>query len=136
MWADSAPVSYSWVGYGLGASQGGLFFDYPVGGNITQAQGVQTIKLVISDTAGTGSAFNGVTNGAKVETFMNGVSQGVVAKTLTANDGFLTFRANPAAWAGGYGLGYVDNLSVSVVPEPSTALLSGLGILAMLRRRR
>jgi hypothetical protein len=136
MWADSAPVSYSWVGYGLGASQGGLFSAYPVGGNITQAQGVQTIKLVISDTAGTGSAFNGVTNGAKVETFMNGVSQGVVAKTLTANDGFLTFRANPAAWAGGYGLGYVDNLSVSVVPEPSAALLGCMGMLAFLRRKR
>lgn len=30
----------------------------------------------------------------------------------------------------------VDNIEVSVIPEPSTALLGGLGILALLRRRR
>lgn len=30
----------------------------------------------------------------------------------------------------------VDNISVSVVPEPSAALLGGLGLLALLRRRR
>lgn len=30
----------------------------------------------------------------------------------------------------------IDNLSVAIVPEPSTALLGGLGLLALLRRRR
>jgi hypothetical protein len=34
------------------------------------------------------------------------------------------------------GEGTFDNLSVTVVPEPSTALLGGLGLLALLRRRR
>lgn len=32
--------------------------------------------------------------------------------------------------------GTVDNLSLTVVPEPSAALLGGLGMLALLRRRR
>jgi hypothetical protein len=31
---------------------------------------------------------------------------------------------------------YVDNLSLAVIPEPSVALLGGLGVLALLRRRR
>lgn len=31
---------------------------------------------------------------------------------------------------------YLDSVSYSVVPEPSTALLGGLGVLALLRRRR
>lgn len=31
---------------------------------------------------------------------------------------------------------YLDSVSYSVVPEPSTALLGGLGLLALLRRRR
>ncbi|TAE92148.1 MAG: hypothetical protein EAZ81_03790 [Verrucomicrobia bacterium] len=136
MWADSAPLGIAWVGYGLGASQGGLFYEYSIGDLIRQSDGLRSIKLVISDTAGTGSGFNGITNGALVETFINGTSQGAVAKTLTANDGYLTFRGNPAGWAGGWGLGYVDNLSVSVVPEPSAALLGCMSMLAFLRRKR
>lgn len=35
-----------------------------------------------------------------------------------------------------YDSGYVDNLTFTAVPEPSTALLGGLGLLALLRRRR
>jgi hypothetical protein len=136
-WADSAAGSSAWVGFALNSSQGAYFFDSPFGMAVTQNQ-VQTVKLLFSDTAGTGSAFNGVTNGAKVETFINGVSQGTVAETLTASQGFITFRVAAGIWGGdsSWGLGHVDNLSVSLVPEPSTALLSGLGILAMLRRRR
>jgi MYXO-CTERM domain-containing protein len=30
----------------------------------------------------------------------------------------------------------VDNIQVSTIPEPSAALLGGLGLLALLRRRR
>ncbi|MEN9991622.1 MAG: hypothetical protein RLZZ224_1324 [Verrucomicrobiota bacterium] len=135
-WADSAAGPSSWVGFGLGANQGAYFFDSPVGIAVTQNQ-IQTVKVLISNTAGTGSGFNGITNGARVETFINGVSDNVATRTLTANDGFITFRVAAGAWGGdsSWGLGHVDNLSVSLVPEPSTALLSGLGILAMLRRR-
>jgi len=34
------------------------------------------------------------------------------------------------------GLGAIDNFKVDVIPEPSAALLSGLGVLALLRHRR
>jgi uncharacterized protein (TIGR03382 family) len=32
--------------------------------------------------------------------------------------------------------GEIDNLSVSLIPEPGAALLGGLGLLTLLRRRR
>lgn len=32
--------------------------------------------------------------------------------------------------------GWIDNVSITAVPEPSTALLGGLGLLGLLRRRR
>lgn len=37
---------------------------------------------------------------------------------------------------GGVNTAWVDNISVTAIPEPSAALLGGLGLLALLRRRR
>jgi hypothetical protein len=34
------------------------------------------------------------------------------------------------------GEGTFDNLNVNVIPEPSGALLGGLGLIALMRRRR
>lgn len=138
MWADSAAGNDGWVGFGLGSTRNDYFFNYTVGFASTQGQGQHSYKVVISDLAGTGSGFNGVTNGALVETFIDGISQGVTTKTLATDAGYITFRTTAAAWGGGssWGLGHVDNLSVTLVPEPSAALLGGLGMLALLRRRR
>jgi MYXO-CTERM domain-containing protein len=138
MWADSAAGNDGWVGFTIGSTQGGYFWDGTYGFNVTQAQGQHSYKVMISDLAGTGSGFNGVTNGALVEIFIDGISQGATTKTLATDAGYITFRTTAAAWGGGssWGLGHVDNLSVSLVPEPSAALLGGLGMLALLRRRR
>lgn len=138
MWADSAAGGDGWVGFGLGSTQGGHFWEYPFGFNLTQAQGQHTYKLVITDTVGTGTGFNGITNGAKIEFFTDGISQGTNAYTLATNGGYITFRTTASNWGGGssWGLGHVDNLSVTLVPEPSAALLGGIGMLALLRRRR
>lgn len=138
MWADSAAGNDGWVGVTIGSTQGGYFWDGAYGFNVTQAQGQHTYKLVISDTVGTGSGFNGIVNGAKVELFIDDVSQGTTAKTFATDAGYITFRTTAAAWGGGssWGIGHVDNLSVSLIPEPSAALLGGLGMLALLRRRR
>ena len=138
MWADSAPGGDAWVGFGLGSTQGDYFFNYPYGFLARQSEGLHNYKLVISDTAGTGSGFNGISNGASVEFFIDGVSQGITAHTFATDGGYITFRTIAAVWggAGSWGIGHVDNLSVSLVPEPSAALLGGLGMLAFLRRRR
>ena len=138
MWADSAAGNDGWVGFTIGSTQGGYFWDGTYGFNVTQAQGQHSYKLLISDTSGTGSAFNGITNGASVEFFIDGVSQGTVARTFATNAGYITFRTTAAVWGGGssWGIGHVDNLSVSLVPEPGAALLGGIGMLALLRRRR
>ncbi len=86
-------------------------------------------KLVFTDSAGTGSAFNG--NGSQV-TFINGATTlgTVTLNQLNSSDLHLTFRNLDNRFAG------VDNLSISTVPEPSAALLlSSVGLMALLRRR-
>lgn len=85
---------------------------------------------VISDASGTGSAFDGSGNSI-VKFYINNVlQQTFTGLTFGANDGFINMEA-----AGNVN-GFFDNLSVQAVPEPSAALLGGLGLLAMLRRRR
>jgi len=86
-------------------------------------------KIVLSDTAGTGSAFAG--NGSRADYYSNGVLLGTqTISQLNPGQGFFGFSANHI-------VGY-DNLSISVVPEPTgIALLSaGLGLMALRRKRR
>lgn len=87
-----------------------------------------TIALILSDAAGTGSAFNG--NGSVAKLFINGTLEGTwTLAQMGSGDGYISFESNAA-------FGLYDNLSVSLVPEPGSALLGGLGMLALLRRRR
>lgn len=102
---------WAWLGFGIGPAQGTDFYSQPYGINFAQSAGAHTYKFVISDTAGTGSAFNGVTNGAKVEMFIDGVSQGTTTKTLSAGDGYITFKQDQ--WDG-WSIGHVDNLSIEM----------------------
>jgi len=86
---------------------------------------------VISDASGTGSAFDAGTGNAMVKFYRNNqLQQTFTGLTFGANDGFINMEA-----AGNVN-GFFDNLSVQAIPEPSAALLGGLGLLAMLRRRR
>lgn len=85
-------------------------------------------KIILSDTAGTGSAFTGA--GSRIDYYANGVLLGTLnVNQLTASDGYIGFAADRI-------VGY-DNLSIATVPEPSGAILglSGLGVLLLLRRR-
>jgi uncharacterized protein (TIGR03382 family) len=59
------------------------------------------------------------------------------ALTYTANGADNGFNATNSKLFLGGGNGLVfDNIVVTTIPEPSAALLGGLGVLALLRRRR
>ena len=131
-WVDGG-VSYSWLGFGIGSAQGTDFYSQPYGTNFTQLVGAHNYKFVISDTVGTGTAFNGITNGAKVDLYVDSTYSSTAAVTLNPGGGYITFKQDQ--WDG-WSIGHVDNLSVSIVPEPGAALLGGLGMLCFLRRRR
>lgn len=89
------------------------------------------VTITLSGTGGVGSAFNG--NGSLAQVQIGSTNIGTFALGQKS-DAFLTFSAsNNTSQFGG---GNFDNLSVSAVPEPSAALLGGLGALALLRRRR
>ena len=137
MWFDSSNDNNSWICFSLDSTKGALLSGYNF--YKRQSEGQHNYKLVISDTVGTGSGFNGIANGAKVEFFIDNASQGTTVNTLATDGGYITFHALPGYWAGygaTWGLGHVDNLTVSLVPEPSAALLGSLGMIALLRRRR
>jgi hypothetical protein len=86
-------------------------------------------RIVLSDAAGTGSAFG--TGSSRVDYYQNGALLGTVAVSdpFTAGQGYFGF--------GGGGLAGIDNIAITSVPEPmGTVLLSaGLGLM-MFRRRR
>lgn len=90
--------------------------------------------IVLSDTAGTGSAFNG--NGSMAKFYVGGnLLNTATLGQLSLGDGYLTF-ATLAGTFSGYGQANFDNLTVALVPEPGAAMLGSLGMLALLRRRR
>lgn len=86
--------------------------------------------LEFTDTAGTGSAFNG--NGSQV-TITNGTNLlgTVTLNQLNSSNLQLTFRNYNSQFVG------IDNLSISTVPEPTGAvfLCAGLGMVALRRRK-
>jgi uncharacterized protein (TIGR03382 family) len=47
---------------------------------------------------------------------------------LTASEGYIGFSS--------YDIVGIDDLKIETIPEPGAALLGGLGMLALLRRRR
>jgi hypothetical protein len=90
----------------------------------------QLITFLLSDSTGAGSAFtsNGSTDVVKM--YVNGsLTSTFTGLNLDTNDQFISFHANNT-------VANIDNLRITAVPEPSAALLGGLSVLALLRRRR
>jgi hypothetical protein len=90
------------------------------------------VTVTLSGAGGVGSAFNG--NGSVVNYNVGGTDLGSITLAQQTN-AYLTFGiVGPND--GNTSVFKIDNLTVSAVPEPSAALLGGLGALALLRRRR
>lgn len=90
------------------------------------------VTITLSGTGGVGSAFNG--NGSEATISVGATNYGTFTLAQQTN-AYLTFSAFNYG-NDEFGLGTFDNLAVTLVPEPGTALLGGLGMLALLRRRR
>lgn len=127
-------VNAGTVGFGAlfrdnGATQ--QFSNGPeIGSSATFTDG-QLITFIISDASGGGSAFSD-SNGANdiVKMYVNGsLTNEFTGLNLDATDQFISFHANNT-------VANIDNLSITAIPEPSAALLGGLGLLALLRRKR
>jgi hypothetical protein len=100
-----------------------------IGNTITFTDG-DLFTYVISNAAGTGSAFDGSGNSV-VKFYVNDtLQQTFTGLTFGANDGYINLEAT------GNVNGFYDNLIIQTIPEPSSVLLGGLGLLALLRRRR
>ena len=96
--------------------------------------GSMDVRLAISD--GDNNPWNGV-GGTTIEVIVNGTSVGSYTKTgggYTSN--FMTMEGSTNFVGFGLATHNFDNLEVYSIPEPSAALLGGLGILCLLRRRR
>lgn len=92
------------------------------------SSGINTITLTFSGLDGTGSPFAG--NGTRVN-----ISDGTNSWNADLNTGFSAETISFGTYGNGT-RGYVDNLSIYTVPEPGSAMLCGLGMLVLLRRRR
>jgi hypothetical protein len=90
----------------------------------------QLITFLLSDSTGSGSAFTSNGNTDIVKMYIgDSLIQTFTNLDLNATDQFISFHANQTVTQ-------IDNLSITAVPEPSAALLGGLGLFALLRRRR
>lgn len=114
---DDAGTTSGDINLFLGLGTGNGFAGNPVAAAVT---GTQTLSIVLDTTATLWS----------VEWFQGASSLGTMDYTANPTINNLFIASNAGA---GFDL---DSMSLTVVPEPSAALLGGLGMLAMLRRRR
>ena len=137
VWVDNGNDS-SWSSVAIGSGQGlnadsaaSKFAIRPVRNNTVQvwvngsqvasaSRSGNNFRIILSDTAGSGSAFDG--NGSKAALFNGATLIGTYPLTqLAATDGFITFGAQPN---NGYHITRVDNLDISrvIVTPPPTIL--------------
>lgn len=96
-------------------------------------------RIYDMDYAGTGAA-GGTTVMADTIANTQGAFPGILAYTITGSTtdsaDVVSLSLGNAAGSGGSGAGFFPGYTVEVIPEPSFALLGGLGALMLLRRRR
>jgi hypothetical protein len=90
------------------------------------------VTITLKDSVGTGSAFDGNGSFATVQIGANTIGTFDLGTQTNAYFTFGAFNFETSQFGGGT----FDNFSVTAIPEPSAALLGGLGLLALLRRRR
>ena len=102
-----------------------------VGGTPSWSQN-DLVTITLSGIGGTGSAFSSNGTEASIQIGSNNIGTFSLAQQSNAYLTFSAFNFGNDQFGGGE----FDNLSVSLIPEPSAALLGGLGFLFLLRRRR
>lgn len=120
-------------GFLLRANGGMAVFNNGVGPTIvgpafSTSAGVVNLAFTFSGADGTGSAFAG--NGTQVSIY-----DGTSTWTTVLDTGLTSETISFGSWIQGT-RGMIDNLSITTIPEPSAALLGGLGMLCLLRRRK
>lgn len=130
-----SPDSSNWTAFAIGSAQNafvtnaankfGSFFRHSggsgqlasgtdVSNGITWTASGSTIAVILSDTSGNGSPFNG--NGSVARLYVNGTLAGTYTLTqMTGGDGYVSFEAYGA-------FAVYDNLSISVVSTPTYAV--------------
>jgi hypothetical protein len=100
-----------------------------IGSSATFTDG-QLITFIISDSTGSGSAFTNDASTDIVKMYVNGsLTNTFTGLNLGTDDQYISFHAAGTET-------YIDNLTITAIPEPAAALLGSLGMLALLRRRR
>ena len=96
----------------------------PLGGSFSVLN-KNTYSFIATRTTATTGSYKFLVNGIELTTRNYAFDTG-------GTDGEVNFQTITNAT----GSGFYDNFSLTTVPEPSAALLGGLGLLALLRRRR
>lgn len=120
-----------------------MYSGWENGGRVEQHYSVYTTVDISVTSSSTWTLLATVDNGAGGPTsFATGFNSDVSLRTTiydnassTLASGITGLRFNFSGGQQNAGVGYKE-IDVQVIPEPSAALLGGLGILALLRRRR
>ncbi len=137
----AAGFSVRFVEDQFGATPNGNFIQFYDGASLVAnllpnpaGAGSMDVRLAITDSDA--NPWNGV-GATTIEVFVNNTSVGSYTRGGGGyTDNFMTMEGSTNFVGFGLALHNFDNLEVYSIPEPSAALLGGLGVLGLLRRRR